>query len=76
MSDAAETTVCPECGNTRIRRRCGGIATETDHDWHCRNCAADFDAPVRRAVQSNGGISNDTLAAKLVAADPDEVSAP
>lgn len=67
------TTVCPECGTTRILSNAGGgMAVDGDRDWTCRMCGAHFEEPKRREKQSKGGINSTTLAGRL--ADPDVTS--
>jgi len=73
--DDDEVAACPECGSSKVRLYSpGGYA---DHDgtarYGCRRCEARFDAyDVRARRQPSAGPSG--LAARLAAADPDEVS--
>lgn len=64
----------PDCDSTRITINSGNGMKEGEQHWYCRDCHNRFDSPNRREPQSHGGAGGSTLAAKLAAADPEEVA--
>lgn len=75
MTDTVE--VCPACDVTMILRRkqsARAVVSDT-HRYRCGRCGFRFDEPVVRERRQESNIRADTLAARLEAADPDEVKA-
>lgn len=69
---------CPECRSGELYRRggtnTGGPATD-GKTFRCRSCNATFDEPVARPRLREGTLNLSTLAGRLAAAEPEEVSA-
>jgi len=68
-------TACPECDSTRIRPHVGESVAGpagSGREWSCSACGALFDDPVERDKHCDSGAAG-ALAAKLAAADPEEV---
>ncbi|WEL29817.1 hypothetical protein [Haloferax volcanii] len=66
---------CPECNESNVRTRSPGTrgAIGDDEAHYCGECGASFDDPVERPRDPKGGIPGHTLAARLEAADPDDL---
>jgi len=68
--------VCPECGSMRVRSNSGGHCSRGHRArYQCRNCQSHFDVSAWGEPESRAGLINNphTLAARLAAADPDDV---
>ncbi|WP_042662540.1 hypothetical protein [Haloferax sp. ATB1] len=66
---------CPECNESNVRTRSPGTrgAIGNDEAHYCGECGASFDDPVERPRDPKGGIPGHTLAARLEAADPEDL---
>lgn len=68
---------CPECDSTDVYQRRSNEYQEraTDkHAFRCQHCCARFDTPEYRHRRADASPPKHSLAARLLAADPDEVS--
>lgn len=77
LRDAGEDTilVCPDCDTSNIRRRGGGYGARDAEQppWQCQRCGSRFNEAHERPRKSVGACNADTLAARLEAADPDDL---
>jgi hypothetical protein len=68
---------CPECDSTDLFVRgsstFGPDAHASDGRYHCRDCGAGFDEPVRRARRGRSGQGRRGLAGALANADADDL---
>ena len=72
MSDTV--AVCPECDSSAIQAaRDSFRGKNTNYNWHCYDCGERFDDEKIRERKRGNTIRGDSLAAKLDAADVDEV---
>lgn len=72
MSDT--TQACPECEDTRIRRRngkFGSVDIDEDKRWICDTCRNTFNEPLRRKRDQDK--TRTGMAKQLLEMDPDEV---
>lgn len=71
------TRACPECDSADLRRRNPSHASSRADDdglWRCDDCGASTDDPPRRArYRTASDAARVGLAARLEAADPEEV---
>jgi transposase-like protein len=63
--------VCPECNDSALRVRPGGIRSQSKHRYLCERCGAEFDTPRRRERYVPN--TQHGLAKRLADADPDAV---
>lgn len=76
MSDQIDC--CPKCRSSALRRRNPGhphSPRNVIENYRCKDCGNEFNTPDRRrrTTASAGCINNDTVAKKLLDADPDDV---
>lgn len=74
MSDTVKA--CPECDSTNNQRLTHSTSSASTHDFNysCRDCGHRFHQPVEREPKGHQNtIRKDTLAARLEAANADEV---
>ncbi|MFC6825623.1 hypothetical protein [Halopelagius fulvigenes] len=74
VTGKGEVRACPECNETQVRRRPGGISSDPPSEaeaYYCDRCQATFREPKIRPIQE--GPVRYGLARKLADADPDDV---
>ncbi|RDZ53093.1 hypothetical protein C5C07_15270 [Haloferax sp. Atlit-4N] len=67
--------VCPRCDKPHVRKRSPATrgASGRDEAYYCGRCGFSFDEPGERPRGTSGGIPEHTTAARLEAADPEDL---
>ncbi|WP_435099542.1 hypothetical protein [Halarchaeum sp. P4] len=68
LSREGKVPACPHCERATLSKR----QTDDGTRWYCRQCLTHVDEADWRPRRSDGGPNSETLAARLMDADPDD----